>query len=109
MEKVRSTGVTERRAERSRHDRRRFAGRLRAGERSAPTPLIIGDSDVVRPEHAVELFRLRGGGVPGDLASLPNARLAVLPGTTHVGVMESSDLLLAMIPAFLDAPMPETE
>ena len=76
---------------------------------AAPTLLIIGDSDVVRPEHAVELFRLRGGGVPGDLTGLPNSQLAVLPGTTHVGVMERADLLLAMIPAFLDAPMPETE
>ena len=32
----------------------------------APTLLIIGDSDLVRPEHAVEMFRLLGGGVFGD-------------------------------------------
>ena len=36
-----------------------------------PTLVIIGDSDVVRPEHAVEIFRLLGGGVAGDLAGLP--------------------------------------
>ncbi|HYN19075.1 MAG TPA: alpha/beta hydrolase, partial [Actinomycetes bacterium] len=30
---------------------------------TAPTLLIIGDSDIVRPEHAVEMFRLLGGGV----------------------------------------------
>jgi pimeloyl-ACP methyl ester carboxylesterase len=47
----------------------------------APALIIIGDSDVVRPEHAVELFRLLGGGVPGDLAGLPRSQLAVLPGT----------------------------
>src|SRR5436190_19292852 len=29
----------------------------------APTLLIIGDSDIVRPEHVVEMFRLLGGGV----------------------------------------------
>src|SRR5215207_260621 len=29
----------------------------------APTLLIIGDSDLVRPEHAVEMFRLLGGGI----------------------------------------------
>jgi len=29
--------------------------------------IIIGDSDGTRPEHAVEMFRLRGGGVFGDL------------------------------------------
>jgi pimeloyl-ACP methyl ester carboxylesterase len=75
----------------------------------APTLIIAGDADVVRPEHAVEMYRLLGGGVPGDLAGLPNARLAVLPGTTHTGVMEQTDLLLALILPFLGAPMPEGE
>lgn len=72
----------------------------------APTLVIIGDSDIVRPEHAVQMFRLFGGGVAGDLAGLPNSQLAVLPGTHHVGVIECSDWLLTMIPPFLDAPMP---
>jgi pimeloyl-ACP methyl ester carboxylesterase len=72
----------------------------------APTLLIIGDSDLTRPEHAVEMFRLLGGGVFGDQAGLPNSQLAVLPGTTHVGVSARPDLLLAIIPPFLDAPMP---
>ena len=74
----------------------------------APTLLIIGDSDLVRPEHAVEMFRLLGGGVFGDTpAGLPNSQLAVLPGTSHVSVVHRADLLLAIIPPFLDAPMPE--
>jgi pimeloyl-ACP methyl ester carboxylesterase len=72
-----------------------------------PTLLIIGDSDIVRPEHAVELFRLLGGGVVGDVAGLPNAQLAVLPGTTHLTLVERAEWLLSMITAFLDAPMPE--
>ena len=33
---------------------------------------------------------------------LPNAQLAVLPGTTHMGVMERSRELLALITPFLD-------
>lgn len=70
----------------------------------APTLLIIGDSDIVRPEHAVELFRLLGGGVAGDMVGLPRSQLAVLPGTTHVTVVARADLLLAAIPPFLDAP-----
>jgi pimeloyl-ACP methyl ester carboxylesterase len=74
---------------------------------TAPTLLIIGDSDIVRPEHAVELFRLLGGGVIGDVAGLPNAQLAVLPGTTHLTLVERAEWLLSMITAFLDAPMPE--
>jgi pimeloyl-ACP methyl ester carboxylesterase len=75
---------------------------------TAPTLLIIGDSDLVRPEHAVEMFRLLGGGVFGDTpAGLPSSQLAVLPGTSHVTVVFRTDLLLAIIPPFLDAPMPE--
>ncbi len=76
----------------------------------APTLLIIGDSDLVRPEHAVEMFRLLGGGVFGDTpAGLPHSQLAVLPGTSHVTLVYRADLLLASIPPFLDAPMPEVE
>src|ERR687885_1534300 len=76
---------------------------------AAPTLLIVGDSDVIRLEHAVELFRLLGGGVPGDLAGLPKSQLAVLPGTTHFvppgfGVLDRADWLAPMISAFLDAP-----
>ncbi len=71
---------------------------------AAPTMVVIGDSDGTTPEHAVELFRLRGGGVFGDLAGLPSARLAVLPGTTHVGLIDRAYWLTPMIDDFLDAP-----
>jgi pimeloyl-ACP methyl ester carboxylesterase len=75
---------------------------------AAPTLLIYGDADIVRPEHAAELYRLLGGGVPGDFVGLPASQLAVLPGTTHQGVVTTgADLLLAIIPPFLDAPMPD--
>jgi pimeloyl-ACP methyl ester carboxylesterase len=73
----------------------------------APVMLVIGDSDIVRPEHAAEMFRLLGGGVPGDLVGLPRSRLAILPGTTHVSIVDRVDWLLSMITEFLDAPMPE--
>ncbi|MGZ4943915.1 MAG: alpha/beta fold hydrolase, partial [Halobacteriota archaeon] len=46
---------------------------------NAPTLVIIGDSDIVRPEHAVQMFRLLGGGVAGDVVGLPRSQLAVLP------------------------------
>jgi pimeloyl-ACP methyl ester carboxylesterase len=75
----------------------------------APILVIIGDSDIVRPEHAVQMFQLFGGGVAGDLASLPNSQLAVLPGIHHVGVIERSDWLLTMIPPFLDEPISESQ
>jgi pimeloyl-ACP methyl ester carboxylesterase len=75
---------------------------------TAPTMIMIGDSDIVRPEHTVELFRLFGGGVPGDLTGLPRSWLAILPGTTHVTIVwENTDRLVGMIEDFLAAPMPE--
>jgi pimeloyl-ACP methyl ester carboxylesterase len=75
---------------------------------TAPVLIIVGDSDVVRLEHVVELFRMLGGGVMGDLAGLPKSQLAVLPGTSHFippgsGVLDRADLMLAMIRPFLEA------
>lgn len=75
----------------------------------APTLIVLADSDLVRPEHAVEMFRLRGGGVFGDMpAGLPASQLAVLPGTSHVSIKSRADLLVPIVTSFLDAPMPES-
>jgi pimeloyl-ACP methyl ester carboxylesterase len=68
----------------------------------APVLYMIGDSDVVRPEHAVEMFRLFGGGVAGDVVGLPRAQLAILPGTTHVTIVHNP-LLVPLLAPFLDA------
>src|SRR2546423_3552126 len=57
----------------------------------SPTLIVIGDSDIVRPEHAVEMFRLRGGGVVGDWVAIPASQLGVLPGTPHSTIMQRAD------------------
>jgi pimeloyl-ACP methyl ester carboxylesterase len=72
----------------------------------APTLIVLGDSDGVRLEHAVEMFKLRGGGVMGDLSGIPESQLAVLPGTSHFvppgsGLLDRADWMLPMIRAFL--------
>jgi len=67
-----------------------------------PVMLIHGDSDIVQPEHAVEMFRLLGGGVVGDLAGLPRSRMAILPGTTHVTLVHRADWIAPMLEDFLD-------
>lgn len=72
----------------------------------APVMLIIGDSDISRPEHVAEMFRLLGGGVIGDAVGLPRARLAILPGTTHTTLINRAGWILPMIEEFLAAPMP---
>jgi pimeloyl-ACP methyl ester carboxylesterase len=75
---------------------------------AAPMMIVLGDSDAIRLEHAVELFKLRGGGVMGDLEGMRKSQLAVLPGTAHYvppgsGLLDRSDWLLAMLTPFLDA------
>lgn len=73
----------------------------------APHLIMIGDSDIVRPEHVVEMFRIFGGGVIGDLVGVPASQLAILPGTTHVTLVYKADWVTSMTNDFLNAPMPE--
>ena len=71
----------------------------------APVLVIAGDSDIVTPEHAAEMFRLFGGGVFGDMMGMPRSQLAILPGTMHSNASARADLLVPMVSAFLDAPV----
>jgi hypothetical protein len=53
------------------------------------------------------MFRLRGGGVFGDLPTgLPDSELAVIPGASHVSVVARAELLVPIINSFLNRPMP---
>ena len=77
----------------------------------APTMIVVGDADSVRTAHAVRFFELLGGGKADagwDGSGMSNARLAILPGTTHYNIFSSPALASAVTP-FLDAPMPEAE
>lgn len=74
---------------------------------SAKTMVIVGDADGVRPEHALEMFTLRGGGdveaaASGELTAVPAARLLVAPATSHIGLSGELDLLVPLVTAFLD-------
>jgi len=57
----------------------------------APTMLIFGDRDFSPLADVLEMFEL-----------LPDAQLAVLPGTTHMGVSQRPAELFALITPFLD-------
>ena len=59
----------------------------------APALVLQGDRDVVRPEHAVAMYRL-----------LPNAQLAILPNTDHRAICHPPAWLPTLISTFLDAP-----
>ena len=74
-----------------------------------PTLLVVGDADSVRTAHAVRFFELLGGGKTDagwDGSGISNARLAILPATTHYEIF-SSPTLASTVTLFLDAPMPE--
>ncbi|NCT76357.1 MAG: alpha/beta hydrolase [Chitinophagaceae bacterium] len=70
-----------------------------------PIFMAVGDADGVRYEHALELFRAKGGGKMGDMHGLPKSRLAILPGTTHIGMMMHTDWLIPMVTDFLDSDL----
>lgn len=72
---------------------------------NAPLFLAIGDADGVRYEHALQLFKAKGGGKMGDIHGLPKSRMAILPGTTHIGMMQQTDWLIPMITDFLDSDL----
>jgi pimeloyl-ACP methyl ester carboxylesterase len=77
----------------------------------APTMIIVGDHDIIRPEHAVDMYRLRGGAdanvvATGFLAKAPAARLAILPGTGHLNVVAQPDLIVSLVTPFLDDATP---
>ncbi len=70
----------------------------------APFFFIHGDADGVRFEHIAEMYRLKGGGnIHGDMQPRSDSRLAILPDTTHVTLMNHRQTLVPMINDFLDA------
>jgi pimeloyl-ACP methyl ester carboxylesterase len=80
---------------------------------SAKTMVIVGDADGVKPEHALAMFKLRGGGdeeaaASGMLQTAPAARLVILPAASHVGISGESAVLAPMVRAFLDDVTPAT-
>ncbi|HEX6849560.1 MAG TPA: alpha/beta hydrolase [Chitinophagaceae bacterium] len=75
----------------------------------SPTLIITGDGDGVLPEHAVEMYRLRGGSYMVDFGPIHAAQLAILPGSSHISVMMQTDWLLSMTVPFLDAPLQQTK
>ena len=64
----------------------------------ARTMVIVGDADGVKPEHAVAMFKLRGGGdeeaaATGAISKVPQARLVILPATSHISISAAVQVL----------------
>ena len=69
----------------------------------APMFFIHGDADGVRLDHIAEMFRLKGDEIYGDLRPRSASRLAILPDTTHVTLMQRMATIVPMVNDFLDA------
>jgi pimeloyl-ACP methyl ester carboxylesterase len=69
----------------------------------APMFFIHGDADGVRLDHIAEMFRLKGEEIMGDMRPRSASRLAILPDTTHVTLMQKTAVIVPMINDFLDA------
>jgi pimeloyl-ACP methyl ester carboxylesterase len=78
------------------------ADRLKATK--APMFFIFGDADGVRLDHIAEMYRLKGGGeIHGDMQPRSASRLAILPDTTHVTLMNRMSTIVPIVNDFLDA------
>lgn len=69
-----------------------------------PVMLVFGDSDMYRPEHVVEFYKLLGGGQRDAGWMRENQsrnRLAILPDVTHYDIFLSPALTATVLP-FLD-------
>jgi pimeloyl-ACP methyl ester carboxylesterase len=69
----------------------------------APFLFVHGDADGVRLDHISEMFRLKGDEIFGDMRPRSESRLAVLPNTTHITLMEKGNTIIPMVNDFLDA------
>ena len=78
------------------------ADKLKASK--APILFIHGDADGVRLDHIAEMFRLKGGDVFGDMRPRSESRLAILPDTTHITLMNKMDIIVPIVNDFLNAP-----
>ncbi|CAN7321738.1 alpha/beta fold hydrolase [Devosia sp. LjRoot3] len=77
-------------------------------ELKAPVLIIAGDADMMTLEHIVSMFRLLGGGEPGDMGQpLGASRLAILPATSHTAVINQVDLLMGFVGPFLKGETPK--
>jgi pimeloyl-ACP methyl ester carboxylesterase len=77
------------------------AAKLKATK--APMFFIHGDADGVRLDHISEMFRLKGDEIFGDIRPRSESRLAILPNTTHVTLMEKANVIVPMVNDFLNA------
>jgi pimeloyl-ACP methyl ester carboxylesterase len=69
-----------------------------------PVMLVFGDSDMYRPEHVIEFYKLLGGGQKDagwNREHMSQNRLAILPDLTHYETFMAPSMATTVLP-FLD-------
>ena len=61
---------------------------------SAPTLIMTGDRDVIKLEHSIEIF-----------SNIKQSNLFVMPGATHFGSYEKTDLFFKILDDFFTKPI----
>lgn len=64
------------------------------GSIAAPTLVVVGDNDYVEVDHALDFSK-----------RVQNGRLAVLPGTTHLGILQRAEWLESMMASMAEQPV----
>jgi pimeloyl-ACP methyl ester carboxylesterase len=71
-----------------------------------PVLIVIGDSDVIKPSHAVEFFGLLGGGKEDagwEGSKMVSSSLCIIPSMTHYAIFSSPEMS-SVVTKFLDEP-----
>ncbi|HEY5922241.1 MAG TPA: alpha/beta hydrolase, partial [Kofleriaceae bacterium] len=70
----------------------------------APVLFLIGDADFATVEHGAAMLRLFGGGAFGDTgAPRVKSQLAILPGTSHLDLINRAEWIAQLVKPFIDA------
>jgi pimeloyl-ACP methyl ester carboxylesterase len=62
-----------------------------------PVLIMSGDRDIIRLEHSIKIFY-----------NIPNSNFFVMPGATHFGTIEKSELFNLVLFDFLNKPFSKT-
>ena len=77
------------------------------------TMIVAGDYDGLQLSHALQLFAARAGSneevaTKGFLSKAPRARLAVLPATSHIGMLNEGRLIAELVIPFFNDLVPSS-
>jgi len=66
-----------------------------------PVLIIAGDNDGLDKIELAKTYQLLGGAVAGDFGQMPKSQLAIIPGQSHVSVMNQTKSILGFLNDFL--------